>query len=262
MIFSPSKLLSFLSGLAGQGGDVDRPPEVPAGRRLYVIGDIHGRADLLMTLRRQIREDAEGRGAARNVVIHIGDYVDRGEESHRVLDMLLDDPLPDFESIHLLGNHEKSLLQFLADASIGPYWVRYGGDATLYSFGVRPPAASASAAEFERARQLFASNFPSRYRSFLETLSCAHEEGDYLFVHAGIRPGIPLDRQSPDDLLWIREDFLFSNASHGRVVVHGHSISDQPEVRHNRIGIDTGAFASGHLTCLVLEGAERRFLQT
>lgn len=256
-----SKLLGRLLGPAASELPPGRP-EVPSGTAVYVVGDIHGRADLLRAARRQILDDADHRGATRKVLVHIGDYVDRGEESHRVIDLLLDEPLSGFENIHLMGNHEKSLLQFLADASIGPHWVRYGGDATLYSFGVRPPAAMADLAEFERARRQFLVNFPDRYRDFLENLPYRHEEGDYLFVHAGVRPGVPLERQNADDLLWIREEFLYSNAFHGKVVVHGHSISDRPEMLHNRIGIDTGAFASGRLTCLVLEGDRQDFLQT
>lgn len=257
-----SKLLNRLRGRAGQETSPVPTARVPDGRRIYVIGDIHGRADLLLALRGQIVADAERHGASRNVVVHIGDYVDRGEDSRRVIDLLLDEPLRGFDTVHLLGNHEKSLLQFLGDASIGPHWVRYGGDATLYSFGVRPPPAAAAAADFERARRLFETNFPERFRHFLETLPYTHEEGDYLFVHAGVRPGVPLDRQAPEDLLWIREDFLYSAVPHGKMIVHGHSISEEPEIRRNRIGIDTGAFASGHLTCLVLDGAEQSFLQT
>lgn len=252
----------WVARLRGLGPQPDFVTEAPPGSCIYAIGDIHGRIDLLMTLHHAILADAERYDSGRKVIVYIGDYVDRGEESRRVLDLLLDEPLPGFEAIHLMGNHEKSLLQFLDDASVGPQWVRYGGDATLYSYGVRPPPPMAGPADFERARLQLAANFPPRHRRFLEALPYTHVEGDYFFAHAGVRPGVPLDAQDSEDLLWIRDDFLRSDAFHGKVVVHGHSISNQPDVHRNRIGIDTGAFASGRLTCLVLEGEERRFLQT
>jgi serine/threonine protein phosphatase 1 len=236
--------------------------EVSAGTCVYAVGDIHGRVDLLAILHRHIQSDADRRQPMRKVVVYIGDYVDRGEDSRRVLDLLLDDPLPDFEHVHLLGNHEQRLLQFLGDATVGPPWMQFGGDAALYSYGVRPPQPTAPAAEFERARQQFVEKFPSRHRRFLEGLVYTHVEGDYFFAHAGVRPGVPLAAQAPTDLLWIRDDFLHSEEFHGKIVVHGHSITPRPEVRRNRIGIDTGAFASGRLTCLVLEGSGRAFLQT
>lgn len=255
-----SLLLSRRRG--SQRRDCAPAAEVAAGSCIYAIGDIHGRADLLEALHRAILDDAVRRPAPRKVIVYIGDYVDRGEESRRVLDILLDGQPAGFNHIHLRGNHEDSLLQFLADPTVGPHWVQFGGDATLYSYGVRPPPRQAPVGEFERARQQFTEALPARHRQFLEDLRHTHVEGDYFFAHAGVRPGIPLIGQRPADLLWIRDDFLRSEVSHGKVVIHGHSIRPEPDVRWNRIGIDTGAFASGRLTCLVLEGAERAFLQT
>ena len=240
----------------------DMVAQVSAGSCIYAVGDIHGRVDLLAELHRHILSDAERRQPMRKVIVYIGDYVDRGEESRDVLDLLLDEPLADFEHVHLLGNHEQRLLQFLDDPTVGPPWMQFGGDATLYCYGVRPPQPTAPAAEFERARQQLVEKFPSRHRRFLDGLVYTHVEGDYFFAHAGVRPGVPLAAQAPTDLLWIRDEFLRSDAFHGKVVVHGHSISERPDVRRNRIGIDTGAFASGRLTCLVLEGTGRAFLQT
>ncbi|MCI0431432.1 MAG: serine/threonine protein phosphatase [Rhodospirillales bacterium] len=239
------------------------PARAPAGRRIYVIGDIHGRADLLRQLRAMILSDAESHRNRRLVAVCLGDYVDRGLESRQVFDLLLDEPLSGFEEIRLLGNHEQAMLDFLEDPAIGPAWLYYGGAATLYSYGInaqaRPPEGAERFAHLsaELARQL-----PARHLEFLRRLALYHVEGDYLFVHAGIRPGVPIERQQREDLLYIRDEFLNFPDSHGHIVVHGHTITADPVVRANRIGIDTGAFATGRLTCLVLDGGERRFLQT
>jgi serine/threonine protein phosphatase 1 len=236
---------------------------VPPGTRVYAIGDIHGRLDLLVDLQDQIRAHAAEYPAARRVLVYIGDYIDRGYQSRQTLDHLLDSPLPGFNSVHLSGNHERTLLEFLDDISVGAGWLRYGGRETLFSYGVEWDRDLAGAeACLERIRLELRQKLPERHRRFLADLPLMHEEGDYLFVHAGIRPGVPLDRQEPDDLLWIRDEFLASAADHGKVVVHGHSISEQPELRPNRVGIDTGAFATGRLTCLVLEGNQQSFLAT
>ena len=237
-------------------------PRAPAGSRIYAIGDIHGRSDLLADLRARILADAAGAGAARLVAVYIGDYVDRGMDSRGVIDMLLDAPLRGFESVHLIGNHEDMLLQFLDDSGAGPLWLGNGGGETLISYGVAGAPMSRGEGELERMRLELRKVFPVRHAVFLKHLAHSHVEGDYLFVHAGVRPGLAADRQSPDDMMWIRGEFLDSRADHGKIVVHGHSISGEPEIRRNRIGIDTGAFATGRLTCLVLDGEEQRFLTT
>lgn len=255
-------MITRLFGKARQDEARRAAPEVPPGSRIYAVGDIHGRADLLRAMHQLIHEDAYRRQAPRNVVIYLGDYIDRGEESRAVIDLLLDEALPSFECIHLRGNHEDSLLRFLEDASIGPSWLFYGGAQTLSSYGVRPPLPLTRADELARAQRELRERLPERHRRFLQALPLTHEEGDYLFVHAGLRPGLPLDRQSAEDMLWIRDPFLHSDAEFGKIVVHGHSITSRPDVQRNRIGIDTGAFASGTLTCLVLEGADWLFLQT
>jgi serine/threonine protein phosphatase 1 len=201
---------------------------VPDGTRVYAIGDVHGRLDLLRDLHQQIRDHGREYPVDRRVVVHIGDYIDRGYQSRQTIDYLLDSPLAGFDMVYLQGNHERTLLEFLEDLSVGPSWLRYGGRETLFSYGL----------EWDR------------------------DPEDYLFVHAGVRPGVPLERQRPEDLLWIRDEFLRSDADHGKVIVHGHSISEEPVLRANRVGIDTGAFATGRLTCLVLEGNQRSFLST
>jgi serine/threonine protein phosphatase 1 len=257
---------------------------VPAGSRVYAIGDIHGRADLLALLHAAILEDAAqaqsqtetGAGGARRVAVYVGDYVDRGLHSREVIDLLLREKLPGFESVFLMGNHEDMMLRFLADAGAGPLWLANGGDATLVSYGVRgaaDPSADGGgpsadgggnerAVRFESLRGALAAALPADHLAFLRALRPSHAEGDYLFVHAGVRPGVPVARQRREDLLWIRDEFLDSAADHGAVVVHGHSIAYQPERHANRIGIDTGAYVTGHLTALVLDGATQRFMST
>jgi serine/threonine protein phosphatase 1 len=195
-------------------------------------------------------------------VVYLGDYVDRGPDSRGVIDHLLDHPLPVDETIHLLGNHEDAMRQFLDDIWIGESWMSFGGRETLQSYGVAPDAALTRHAWLTAAQKKLGQVLPERHLSFLKSLRLWHREGGYLLVHAGIRPRIELERQRRDDLIWIRHEFLESEADHGCIVVHGHSIRREPEIRHNRIGIDTGACFTGRLTALVLEGSERRFLAT
>jgi serine/threonine protein phosphatase 1 len=208
-----------------------------------------------------IRADAAN-FPSRRVLIYLGDYVDRGLHSREVVDLLLDRPLPGFEVIHLKGNHEAALLDFLVDCRIGPNWMQFGGGATLLSYRVGLTSAESGATDFVAAQKEFAERLPARHLEFYRHLPVMHREGDYLFVHAGIRPGVPLNEQKADDMLWIRDEFLDFTGDYGFMVVHGHTITDLPEIRDNRIGIDTGAFATGRLTCLVLEGNDRRFLST
>ena len=234
----------------------------PAGSRLYAVGDIHGRADLLESLLGQIAADAAGHPGAAKRLIFLGDYVDRGPASSAVIDLVLRDGPPGIELVPLMGNHEEMMLRFLEDIAVGRTWMMNGGDATLRSYGVEPPGLFAGSASMRQAQRQLAERLPAGHRSFLEGLAISHTEGDYLFVHAGVRPGVALDRQLSEDLLWIRDEFLESDGDFGKLVVHGHSISRAPEFRPNRIGIDTGAYRSGRLTCLVLEGTERKLLTT
>ena len=233
--------------------------QAPAGKRVYAVGDIHGRSDLLADIHRSIRKDARD-FAGELVCVYVGDYIDRGPDSRGVIEALLGEPLAGFRSHLLIGNHEDILLRFLEDASVAPMWIMNGGGATLDSYGVdwRESAVDGFAA----AQAAFRRNLPDPHLRFFRALEPSHEEGGYLFVHAGIRPGRPVERQDPHDLMWIRDEFLYSTADHGRVVVHGHTIAEEPQLIDNRIGIDTGAYATGRLTCLVLEGAEQRFLHT
>lgn len=238
-------------------------PTTPPGTRIYAIGDIHGRLDLLTLLHDQIVADAARAAAGRVVLIHVGDYIDRGPESAGVLDRLLDRPLPGFEVVNLLGNHEDTMLRFATDLSVGPSWLHYGGVATLASYWIdagRDPWRDEQ--ELRRLQAELRLQVPRRHVEFMRSMALYHVEGDYLFVHAGIRPGFAVEHQARDDLLWIRGDFLHSSEDHGRIVVHGHTITEAPDQQPNRIGIDTGAFYSNRLTCVVLDGTSRAFLHT
>jgi serine/threonine protein phosphatase 1 len=236
---------------------------VPEGLRVYAIGDIHGRADLLQEIHRLITADARTAGpGTRRVAVYLGDYVDRGLQSREVIDLLLDQPLAGFESVHLRGNHDHELLAFLEDPNSSAAWLRFGGDATIYSYGVRMSGDMPVDERLANLRDRLRQALPARHLEFFAALPLTYEVGDYLFVHAGVDPEKPLDRQTPADLLWIRDDFLESEEDFGKVIVHGHSVTELPEVRDNRIGIDTGACYTNTLSCLVLQGDSRRFLST
>ena len=233
---------------------------LPADTRVYAVGDIHGRLDLLDTLHDLIVQDSASAPSAR-LIVYVGDYIDRGPDSKGVIDRLLAPTLDGFQTRHLRGNHDQSLLDFLDDPTHYRQWKDYGARDTLRSYGVAPPRFDNEEA-LGVARDELAEALPSSHREFLEGLKLSLEIGDYFFVHAGVRPGLPLAKQSPDDLMWIREDFLTSKSDFGKVVVHGHTPTHEPQRRPNRIGIDTGAYATGRLTCAVLEGAQCSFLHT
>jgi len=244
------------------GGVVKARPQVPPGSRIYAIGDIHGETALLRDIYDQIEADAAHHGSKRRVVVHLGDYVDRGPDPAGVIDMFVDDPLPGFEKVWLKGNHEDFMEEFLTGETRSHSWLANGGGETLESYGVDPPGSFAGPEEIDDTRQSLLSAMPPEHTRFFAGLELTHREGDYLFVHAGIRPGVGLDDQRPFDLMWIRGDFVGSDEDFGVTVIHGHTPVPEPEVRANRIGIDTGAVYWGCLTCLILDGPDRYFLQT
>jgi serine/threonine protein phosphatase 1 len=239
------------------------PARAPAGRRVYAVGDIHGRADLLLKLVKDIQADA-GKGEYRGkpILVFLGDYVDRGFASKDVIDILLSERLSSFETYFLKGNHEAAMLQFLSDPSVGPRWVEYGGAETLVSYGVRLPRSRTALEEWEAASADLKRVMPAEHVAFLRQLQLSARLGDYLFVHAGVRPGVDLDRQSENDMLWIRDDFLNDERPLGAVVVHGHTPISKPHRDSRRIGIDTGAYLSGRLTAARFEHETVAFLST
>lgn len=231
---------------------------------IYAIGDIHGCLGLLAAIQDRIAEDARRRSARRKEVVYLGDYVSRGEDSRGVVDRVREWRPDGFERITLKGNHEDLLLRFLAgELDAGRHWFDYDGLDALAGYGVAIPDRRArDDTSVAVLRERFACALPKPHLDFFRSLRTGYRAGDYCFVHGGVRPGVPLTKQSDHDRMWIRKSFLDSDADHGAVIVHGHSISAQPVVRHNRIGIDTGAYHSGVLTCLVLDGTTRSFLRT
>lgn len=223
----------------------------PANTRLYAIGDIHGRADLLAEMTARIDDDLRRRPVSYAVEIYLGDYIDRGDRSKDVIDILCQ-RLVYRNAICLRGNHEALLEAFLTNADAFQAWLNLGGRETLQSYGLYADPADYASDVWQAA---FHTTFPHTHSLFLQCLRNTYRCGDYLFVHAGIKPGVPIARQTQEDMTWIRSEFLSSTADHGYIVVHGHTPVARPEIYSNRINIDTGAVHSGMLTCIALEGS-------
>lgn len=233
----------------------------PPHRRAYAIGDVHGRLDLLRQLIADIEADNASRPPARTYLVFLGDLVDRGPASKGVLDYLIEKRFDFATPIFLKGNHEEFFQRVLEGDETGVLdWLTYGGFECAESYGVSRGSTlnSTAAAIVKRLQEAV----PDAHRDFLDRMADTFRFGDYLFVHAGIRPGVAIDQQSPEDLRWIREEFLDHGSSFGKTVVHGHTVTEKVEVKANRIGIDTGAYQSGRLTALGLEGEEQWFLST
>jgi serine/threonine protein phosphatase 1 len=231
------------------------PATLPPGQRIYAIGDIHGCLDRLVAMHELIAEDLTERPVDSAILVHVGDLVDRGPESAQVVDWLLaGPPVPVQRVVNLMGNHEHMMLAAMAsgDDEAAALWLHNGGADSLMSWGIPRSV----------AHKDWAARIPIAHLVFLRDLATHFQSGPYLFVHAGIRPGVPLDQQTRQDMLWIREPFLSSKLDHGFVVVHGHTPRREPTVRPNRIDIDTGAVIGGALTCAVLETDKLGFLST
>jgi serine/threonine protein phosphatase 1 len=224
---------------------IPAPGCLPAGLRVYAVGDIHGCQDQLRRLHAAIAADAEGRPTGSKMLIHLGDYIDFGPDPAGVLDLLMEGiGVPGFTVVNLMGDHERMLLDAVAgDRAAATDWLWAGGRASLESWGIDPAL----------PRERWEQAIPAAHLAFLRSLPLSRREGDYLFVHAGIRPGTPLSRQTRQDVLTIRQPFLWSEQEHGVVVVHGHTPAPLPATTTNRIGLDTGAGTGGKLTCAVLE---------
>ena len=237
---------------------VKHDPHLPDGRRLYAIGDIHGRADLLSKMIQLIVEDLTRSPSPKALTVFLGDYIDRGPDSFGVLELLTAGVLPT-DVVTLRGNHELMLLDFLSEATTGLIWRQNGGLETLHSYGLDVTDLRAGQNLVNLANE-FRQKLPVAHLAFIHNTTSWYTFGDYFFSHAGVRPGVPLEQQRERDLLWIRAEFLNSKAYHGKVVVHGHTPVMEPQVEDNRINIDTGAYISGRLTCLVLERSKQRFI--
>lgn len=240
---------------------VARPVPHTDGRLIYAVGDIHGCLGLLRRMMRVILEDISSISPNEPaVLVFLGDYVDRGGQSRNVIDYLDALSQGGFEVHHLKGNHEEAMLRFLTDPSGGPSWAIHGGSQTLQSYGVAAPMIEAPVEAWEQARQAFVAAVPATHLAFLQNLKLTVTIGSYLFVHAGLRPGVPIERQSEHDMLWIREPFL-SRGDFGPIVVHGHTPASHPHLGPTRIGVDTGAYATGVLTAVRLCDETQTILQ-
>jgi serine/threonine protein phosphatase 1 len=234
------------------------PARVPDGLRIYAIGDVHGRIDLLEQVLARIDADVAAHPHSRAIQVFLGDYIDRGPSSREVLDRLINRTIT-HEVVCLKGNHESYVMDFLKNPAILDEWRQYGGLGTLLSYGLAPSLNAGRTEQAKLAAELDRA-LPQSHRAFLINLMPSFTCGDFFFVHAGVRPGVPLPLQSEQDLLWIREDFLLCEDDFSKIVIHGHTPVLEPDVRSNRINIDTGAYATGQLTCLVLERDQMLFI--
>jgi serine/threonine protein phosphatase 1 len=228
-------------------------PRLPDGTRVYAFGDIHGRADLLKEMLAVIDADLARRPVQRPIEVFLGDYIDRGPASAHTLDLLIERSKRR-ETVFLKGNHEAYFLELLRDPSKFDDWTQFGGLQTLMSYGIQPPLKPTSAEQADLIKALV-EVIPGDHLRFLEDLKPSFTCGDFFFVHAGVRPGIPFREQQESDLLWIRNTFLDSKEKFGKFIVHGHSPVREPDIRPNRINIDTGAYATGNLTLLTIQGS-------
>ena len=252
--------MSFFGNLFG-AFTAQPSPHGAEGYRAYAIGDIHGRLDLLDQLLAQIEADIAARRTKQNLVVFLGDLIDRGPQSAQVVERLRTWQPRDATTIFLCGNHEEVLLRVLAgERNILADWLKFGGVECLASYGL--DAAGLSDLSNVEAAAAVRAVIPTEHQAFLASFSDTFRFGDYLFVHAGIRPGLGVAAQAQKDLRWIRDPFLEDRTDHGFVVVHGHTISEAVEERINRIGIDTGAYRTGVLTAMAIEGSQRWFLDT
>jgi len=239
------------------------PRSTPPETVVWAIGDVHGRLDLLAPLIAAVLEDLAQAKASRKVIVFLGDYIDRGANSKGVVDLLSQLKAQSVVETHFLrGNHEDRMEAFLTDPELGPGWCDYGGREALRSYGVLPPMLKTDAEGWAKACEDFNAVFDDGQRAFLAGQAYSVSIGDYFFAHAGAEPGVPLDEQDPQQLMWVRQSFLDHPVPFERMVVHGHTPVEQVHADHRRIGIDTGAYATGVLTGLRLEGEARELLQT
>ncbi len=233
------------------GSRSKRRPRLPEDLRIYAIGDIHGRLDLLDETLARIDADLAKAPIGHAIEVYVGDYIDRGPASRQVIDRLIARSRKR-SAIFLKGNHETYVSEFIDKPSVLTAWQQYGGLETLMSYGLQPPIKADANEQIELAKA-FRFMLPGSHKEFFTGMPLCASYGDFFFVHAGVRPRVPLDEQREEDLLWIRDDFLLFEDDFEKVVVHGHTPVREPDIRANRINIDTGAYATGRLTCLMLE---------
>ena len=255
-------MIRLFRKVLGRTGEVRQPASAPAstpaGTRVYAVGDIHGRLDLFQSLMRAIDRDDARRGPKKTQLVLLGDLIDRGPDSAGVVAMARE--LAQQRDVTLImGNHEEMLLNSYTKAGILRSFMRHGGHETLLSYGLLPE--TLTRADNEELQYLLTTAIPAEDRAFLAGFEKMVRVGDYVFVHAGVRPNTPLEMQTGQDCRWIREPFLSHDGDFGGVVVHGHTVTQEPELRANRIGIDTGAFTTGTLTAVGLEGTDRWLIQ-
>jgi serine/threonine protein phosphatase 1 len=236
-----------------------RMPRAPRGVRIYAIGDIHGRVDLLDAVLERIDADLEKNPISMGIEVYLGDYVDRGPASREVIDRLVARNRT-FRAVFLKGNHEAYLTDFITNPSVLMDWWRYGALETFRSYGIIPPPIDSGSKVQAQLAETFKYALPDSHRRFMSNLKSSFTCGDFFFVHAGVRPGISLAKQREEDLLWIRQDFLLCEDQFSKIIVHGHTPVSEPEIHRNRINIDTGAYATGRLTCLRLEDDQINFI--
>lgn len=272
---SPMGPLGMRSEKSNSGEYAENMPprvcRIPDGECVYAIGDIHGRFDLLQKLMSDIFEDVKTLPEGTKVtLIFLGDYIDRGLQSKQVIDYFLSDALSDFELVFLMGNHEQALLQFENDATFGSNWAAYGGSETLFSYGFAPPPATLQSsqsgtgeyASWATVWNNFRVHMPKDHITFFRELLPYYVIGDYVFVHAGMRPEVSLENQSTDDLFWIRDEFLKDHRPFEKMVVHGHTPEEDVYADYRRVGLDTGAYITGRLSAGRFFGTNIAFLST
>ncbi len=252
-------MASFSRAAKQKTGELEAA-SVPAGQRIYAIGDIHGMADLLRKLLTKIKSDIAEHPEAEVRLVFLGDYVDRGSDPKGVLETLLSDLNPG-PSTYLMGNHEEAMLEFLDDPEVAEQWRHFGGLETLNSYGVDIEEVLRGRG-YERARNELVERLPERHLRFLQDLQLSTEHGDYFFCHAGVRPGVPLAQQEQADLLWGQDTFLSFEGAFEKVVVHGHTPCEEVYLGGNRINVDTGAYATQRLSAVCLFDTERQVISS
>lgn len=236
-------------------------PFLPENTRIYCIGDIHGRLDLITQLMKRIQYHAQ-HFAGKIIIVYLGDYIDRGPQSKGVIDFILHNTQPNMHYVYLRGNHEQTLLDFLHNEAVGKSWLSYGGHTTLASYGVAITKIPTKPTDFLALQSQLRAKLPATHYQFLLQTQLFYSVGSYFFVHAGINPHYSLAKQRPEDLLWIRDEFIHTKKPFEKIIVHGHTITDAAELLPHRIGIDTGAYLTGVLTSLALQGNQQRIIQT